>query len=63
MTYKTRSIGTLAIAVIFLIVTFGFLLYGQGKDQYIDVILEGIASLLFLLLSLYFYQKGRKGRM
>jgi hypothetical protein len=60
MNYKTRATGTLVVALIFLALAVSTWLYGSGRDQYIDAVLAGIASLSFFLLSFYIFQQGEK---
>ena len=63
MNYKTRATGTLVVALIFLAIAISILFYGQGRDQYIDVILVAIATLIFFMLSLYIFRQGRKRKL
>ncbi len=63
MSYKTRSIGTLVVALVFLAIAISDWLYGQGRDQYIDAILEAIGALIFFMLSLYIFRQGRKRKL
>jgi predicted lysophospholipase L1 biosynthesis ABC-type transport system permease subunit len=63
MSYKTRATGTLVVAFIFLAIAISILLYGQGKDQYIDAILVAIGALIFFMLSLHIFRQGRKRKL
>ncbi len=63
MSYRARAIGTLIVAFIFLIIAISFLLYGQGKNQYIDAILGGIGALIFFILSFYVFRTREKKKI
>ena len=63
MSYKTRATGTLVVALVFLIIAISTLIYGQGKDQYIDAILVATGALIFFMLSLYIFRQGRKRKL
>lgn len=56
----TRALGTLVVAVIFLIVASGFFMSGQSTKQYIEGVIVTIVSLGFFMIAWYYFQRGRK---
>ena len=60
MNYKTRSLGTTLVAVLFLLLAGGFFIFGQNTVKYIGSGSVALVSIGYFVLAWIYFQRSRK---
>jgi hypothetical protein len=58
--YKTRSLGTTLVAVLFLLLAGVFFIFGQNTIKYIGSGSVAIVSICYFIIAWIYFQRGRK---